>query len=330
MQPVQNSGLASLVVVVADETGTPLGEQAFVKLTSDTTQTQSWGTTHKRAEAQFDSLPPGDYEIEASAAGYATGRQSLYVMSGNQVYNVWIRLKGDGGGVGSGVMKPGQLLAPKAQKEAEKGLAALRSGHMDSAQKHMESAEKLAPTNADVKFLLGFLCERQKDPAKAEGYFVKATSLDPQNLRALTALGELREKTGDYPGAIGPLEKAVSLDHSHWQAHWILAAAYLHNEEFAKAQDEAEVAIKTGKGAANQAELILGEALAYAGELDKAIEAFQNFLREEPKDPAAPKVREMIAKLQSYAAKPGPAATSISLPILPATGPTLGTPAIPR
>lgn len=318
MQPSVGSGLASVVVLVTDESGMPLSEEAFVKLTSETAQTQSFGTTHKRSEAQFDYLPPGDYEIEASAAGYETATQTLYVMSGNEVYNVLIRLKG---GEDAAVVKPGQILVPKAQKEAEKGIAALKSGDLDAAKKHFESALKIAPTSADLNYLMGFLYEQRKDTAKAEGYFVKATSFDPQNVRAQTALGELREKKGDYAGAIGPLEKATSADKNHWKAHWLLAVAYLHDQQFEKAREEAEAAIRTGKAAANEAKVILGESLIYLGQTDKAIELFQAFLNEFPKDPSAPGVRELLAKLQSGAAESAESITTASLPLLPGANP---------
>jgi len=317
MQPVLGSGLASLVVTVTDEAGMPLTEQAYVKLTSEITETQAWGTTHKKSEAQFDSLAPGDYQIEASAAGYETVRQKTYVMTGNQVYYVLIRLKG---GADTSVIKPGQILAPKARKEAEKGLAALKSNHLDEARKHLESAVNLAPTNADVNFLLGFVWEQSKNPVKAEGYFVKATSCDQQNVRALTALGELRAKKGDYAGAIEPLEKALSVDKNHWRAHWILSNAYLHQQQYQKASDEAELAISTGKGGASGARVIEGQALVHLGQFDKAIEEFQKFLIEEPKDPAAAAVRELVRQLQSVTVS-GQLASTISLPILPTAGP---------
>jgi tetratricopeptide (TPR) repeat protein len=321
MQPSVGSGLASVVVQVTDESGMPLSAEAFVKLTSDTAQTQSFGTTHKRSEAQFDYLPPGDYEIEASAAGYETGTQKLYVMSGNEVYNVLIRLKGSG----DAILKPGQLLAPKAQKEAERGLAALKLGNLDVAKKHFESALKMAPTNADLNFLIGFLYEQQKDIAKAEGYFVKATSFDPQNVRAQVALGELREKKGDYAGATAPLQKAVGVEKNHWRGHWALASAYLHQQQYEKARDEAHLAISTGKGQANGAEVILGQALLYLGKYDEAAEAFQAFLREEPKDPAAPGVRDVLTKLQSSTAESSEAITSAALIVLPLANPALET-----
>lgn len=296
--PTFSTPLSSVVVTVADENGNPIGEQALVKLYSDTNNTNTWGTTQKRSEAEFDNVPPGDYEIEASAAGFQSGTQTLTVMSAHEVFTVLVRLKLDASG-STPMIKPGQLLAPKAQKETEKGLSALKAGNLNDAQKHLDNAFKIAPTNADVAFLLGYLYLQKKDKDQARAYFEKAVSFNPQHARALTSLGELYIDDGNYQAATDPLEKAVSADPGHWQAHWMLASAYLHQHELEKSVEQAKLAIQTGKGAANNAELVLGDALAGLGKSKEAIDAFQTFLEANPKSEVDGAVRDAIAKLQA-------------------------------
>lgn len=296
--PTFSTPLSSVVVTVADENGLPLGEQALVKLYCDTNNTNTWGTTQKRSEAEFDNVAPGDYEIEASAAGFQSGTQTLTVISAHEVFTVLVRLKLDVAG-DTPATKPGQLLAPKAQKETEKGLTALKAGNLNDAQKHLENAFKLAPTNADVAFLLGYLYLQRKDKVQAKTYFEKATSFNPQHARALTSLGELYLDDGNYKAATDPLERAVAADPNHWQAHWMLASAYLHQNELEKSAQQAKLAIQTGKGAANNAELVLGDALAGLRKSKEAIEAFQTFLEANPNSSVDTAVRDAIAKLQA-------------------------------
>ena len=292
------TGLASIVVTVTDESGNPLDEQALVKLICDETNSNTWGTTQKRSEAEFDSIAPGDYEIEASAAGFQTATQTLNVMSSHEVFNVIVRLKIDSSG-NSTAVKPGQLLAPKAAKEAEKGLAGLKSGNLREAQKHLDAAYKLAPTNADINFLLGYLSRQQKDDAQAQAYFERAVSFNPQHVRALTGLAELFFDRKDYKDAIPPLEKAIAADPQQWQSHWLLATAYLHRGEYESARKEAELAIRNGKGAATDAELVLGDALADLGRLPEAVTAYQTFLQYNPQSPLAAAIHGKIASLQN-------------------------------
>lgn len=293
-RPSLASSAASIAVIVADEVGTPLQGQAVVKLYSEKARTQTWGTTNKKSEAEFRSVAPGDYELEASAGGYETATKSLDVTSEGQVRVVSIKLKRNAD------LKVGPLLSPDVMRRVRKGLDALGSGRLEVARKELESAYRAAPTNADFNFLLGFLSEEERDSKTAESYFVKAVSFDPRAAHALISLGQLREDRGDYAGAVAPLEKAVSINRDHWLAHWLLASAYLQQRQFTKARDEAEFAIRTGKGAGRGAEAIRGLALAYLGYKDEAIAVLSAFLRDEPGDPAAPAIRQALAQLQGH------------------------------
>ena len=175
--PTSPSGLSepavvgsSIIVAVVDEAGMPLDKQAIVKLYDESTQSTTWGNTEGRTEAQFDNVKAGQYEIEASAPGFKTTRQELTATSSHEAYRVLIALPRDESGAVTDI-RPGQLLAPKARKEVDKGMAALKQGNLEEAQKRFEAAYKLAPTNADVNYLLGVLFAQRKDPAQAQDVF---------------------------------------------------------------------------------------------------------------------------------------------------------------
>ena len=296
--PGITSPMSSIVVTVTDENGNLLNEQALVKLFGDVNYTNTWGTTQKRSAAEFDNVAPGDYQIEVSAAGFQSYSQTISIVTPHEFFTVIVHLKLDSEAAAPET-KPGQVLAPKALKETQKGLAALQAGNLNDAQKHLDNAFKVAPTNADVAFLLGYLYLQKKDKEQAKTYFEKAVSFNPQHARALTSLGELYVDDGNYQAATDPLEKAVSADPGHWQAHWMLASAYLHQHELEKSAQQARLAIQTGKGAANNAELVLGDALAGLGKSKEAIDAFQTYLDANPKSSMDGAVRDIIAKLQA-------------------------------
>jgi tetratricopeptide (TPR) repeat protein len=329
MAPMQGfSSFATIIVTVADETGFPLGEQALVKVTSSMMGTNLWGTTQDRSQIIFDKLAPADYEIEVSAAGYNSSTQDVHVVSPNENFDVLVRLRrSDGGATPVGL--PGQLLVGQARKEAQKGIAALSSGNLKEAQKHLEKAYKIAPGNADLNYLIAILCSRTNRTSEAETYLNKAVTLNNKHLRALTMLGELRLQQKDYKGAVASLQQAVSVDAGFWTAHWLLAQAYLKRGDFEKSCNEAEQAIQKGKGAANGAELVRGEALANLGRIAKAIQAFQNFLQQDPRSPAAESVRKVIVQLQSeekpdYSEATMPLARALPTTLLPAGPPDAG------
>jgi len=221
---------------------------------------------------------------------------------------------------------PGQVLAPRASKEVQKGISDLNAGRLDDAQKHLEAAQKLATTNADLNYLLGFLYLQKKDPKRAQPYLMKAISIDSHHVRALTALGQLRLQGKDYAGAVTPLEQVVAVDPEYWTGHWLLSEAYLGNNDFEKSREQADLAIQKGKGAANHAEVVKGEALARLGRREEAVQALEVFLADAPNDPQGAAVRKMIAELQSTGVANSGEASARTMSALPVGISALGSP----
>lgn len=275
----------------------PIDKQAIVKLFDDATQSVTWGSTQGRSEAQFDNVKAGDYEVEVSAPGYKTTRQELTASSSHEAYRLLVTLPLEVPGTETET-KPGQILAPKARKEVDAGMSALRDGKLGEAQKHLEAAHKLAPGNADVNYLLGVLWVQKHDLAMATQYLNRAISLDSRHAGALTELGHVLLLQRDFGGATAVLEPAVSLDPKQWRGHWLLADAYLEQRQFEKSCREATLAIEDGKSAAVAARLTLGEGLAGLGRNAEAVHALQSFLQDDPKSESAPTARALIAKLE--------------------------------
>jgi len=276
----------------------PLDEQAEVRLYDEVRQPVVWASTKGRSEAQFDNVRSGLYEIEASAPGFKTVRQELTATSNHEAYRLLIVLPRDVAGAATDI-KLGQILAPKPRKEAEKGIAAMNEGKLAQAQKHYEAAYKLAPTNANVNYLLGVLFVREKNIAEAEKRLNRAISLDSRHAGALTELGYVLLQKGDVAGASAVLEPAVSLEPKSWRAHQLLAEAYFRQQQFEKARQQAELAIRGSKGTASEARLLVAQALAKLGRRQEAVDTLEAFLRDQPYSEAAPRARELIAMIRS-------------------------------
>jgi Tfp pilus assembly protein PilF len=295
-QPSGQSRTSGAVVVVnvVGEDGGPLSAEVTVATDGDTGgHTDLAGSN---GVVRFAGMARGSYVVSARSPGFKEGYGSVDVPSGYGVFNTTVRLspEPDDSSDASGV-----VLAPKAKAEYDKGVEQMRAQHYDESEKHLLAAYKLAPGNPDVNDKLGELYLLTKDFAKSENYLLRALSLDPENNKFLTDLGELRLQQRDYPDAAKTLLKAVSVAPGDWFAHWMLGIAYLHANENEKARDEATQAIKLGKGSANDAEYVLGEALAALGSTDEAIRALRTFLKGSPKNSFAPAAEALIAKLQS-------------------------------
>jgi tetratricopeptide (TPR) repeat protein len=253
----------------------------------------------------FSGLPVGnEYQVQVSANGYLPGSETVdlpnnsgasasvivFLRPLNQEL-VFRRPTGD------------FVLAPKAAKEIQHALQDLQSGKIRSAQKHTQKAMKLASANPYVQYVMGMTYMLSSDFTQAKPYLEKSVSIDPKEAASLTALGTARYRLGDDRGAIAVLSKAVQLDTKSWKAEWLLAAASLQEEKYAEARDHARRALKIDSRKAGQVELLLGSALAGLNERPAAMEAFETYARNYPKDRNAAKAREW-ARLMREPPKP--------------------------
>jgi Tfp pilus assembly protein PilF len=277
-------GGASVVVRVTSWEGGPLDEAADVMLAPEG-QEGLHQITGPVAEAQFDHVKSGRYDVEVKALGYKTGHAAVEVDTAQMAFIVPVSLQPDS--EDAQPVNDGTLLAPRARKEMEKGDAALKAGKFAEAEEHLKIAYKLAPGDPDINYMLGFASMGLKQYDDAQKYLLAAISLKPQGTLALIALGRLHLATGDPKGATEPLEQAISFDSSNWRAHWLLAEAYLREKSYEQATHEAGLAVKVGNGAGDGAQLILGQALAALGRSAEAIAALKAYLLASPNNPCA-------------------------------------------
>ena len=100
-----------------------------------------------------------------------------------------------------------------------------------------------APSNADLNFLLGYLYFQKNDYAQAGTYLGTAANLSPHSAQTLTLLGRTKLALQNYPEAQSALEQAILVDSEEWLPHDLLANTYLHQREYSKALDEAQIAV---------------------------------------------------------------------------------------
>ncbi len=313
-ETVVGSGGATLIVQVVGEDQSSLTRQTLVKLRSEIDGWENWNTTNDKSQVTFLGVPPGNYTVEVSAAGYRPALEQLAVYASSLPVNrIIVVLRRDEAGIALSAL-PVSNIPANARKDAEKGLVALRSGKIKDAEKYLLKAYKKAADSADLNYLLGVLFSQKKDLSQAQTYLAKAVTLDARHVRAWTMLGGVRLQLEDHTGAVAALEQAVSVDTQYWMAHWLLANGYLEVAEFDKARQEAQLAIRTGKGAANAAQLPLGTALAHLGRREEAIAALEGFLRDVPRSPAAAQVRDTIAGLKTAGSNASAQPTVAALP----------------
>jgi len=286
-----------ILLTVLGRNHSRLDRQALVKIFNQTSLNVHWQTTESQSEASIGDLSAGIYELEVSAVGYVPGHKEVAVANMATTYRVEVELAPDPDAVDWGVPATAQL-PPKARKETNRALAALKSGNMKEAEKRLNSAYRLLPGSADVNFLMGYLFLEKGDLNQATRYLGSAASIDPRNVQALTLLGRVQLKQQDYTRARTTLERAVALNSGASTAHGLLAEAYLKEREYEKARLHAQLSVDKSKDADNTAQIVLGEALANLGRDEEAIQCLKTFLKYSPESPPSRQVQDLIAFLE--------------------------------
>ncbi len=297
-QRSRSSGTNSeMIVHVRAPTGEPLSVPAIVLLF------KSDGTPHGRTTAQgiapvvFSNLGPGGYYVEVSAPGFQTTREEASVII-PVTTEVHVFMRPEASAVPSATPAGPPILTPKARKEVDQGLEALRGNNLKEAQKRLDRAAELAPGHPDIFYLLGVLYVRLDDPTRARSALEKATQLDPNHARALAALGTVLSNQGEYAAAIPVLKKAMELNDHAWETQWTLASAEYHERQFEQARDHAQQALNSAQGKAPEIQLLLAQALGALGQREKAAQQLESFLGSHPEHVKAPLARGWLAKLQ--------------------------------
>jgi tetratricopeptide (TPR) repeat protein len=299
-------GEALVIISVFAENGrNHLDRQSVVKMTNEITKNVTWQTTDGNSEAAVGLLF-GKYEIEISAVGYLSQKKEVQANNTLITTRMEFSLHRDPNAVDLNISEG--TVPPKARGDLKHGLSALKSANLKDARKSLDAAYKLAPSNPDVNYLLGYVAYEQKNLAQARSYLGTAASLSSHNARVLTLLGQVEIAQENYPDAAATLEKATDADADNWMAHNLLANAYLKLKNYEGARQQGELAIAKGKAAANAANLPLGQALVNLGKKEEGIRALKTFIQNSPNDPTVPQVRDVIAMIERPDASPLPGA----------------------
>jgi len=280
-----------LSITVRDGGGAAISSAGIVKLYRDGTLSDETGLSHGRAF--FDSIPFGNYTLVIEATGYKPAQRDVNV-SIAMLYEIEANLQRDTAPDGASAAPAKPLLAPKAKEALDKALKALSKSKLSDAEKYLDEALKLAPSNPDVLYVQGVLFLDKQNFAQAQSALEKASQMDPTNAHAFSRLGMALVDEGKYGDAIAPLEKSLQLDAAAWEPQWMLGESYYRLQRYDQALKASQTAWTESNGKEPRIELLLAESLTAVGKYEDAAQALRDFLKHYGDRPEASKAQRWL------------------------------------
>jgi tetratricopeptide (TPR) repeat protein len=112
------------------------------------------------------------------------------------------------------------------------------SGRTDSAIEQFKAALKLAESDPNVHFGLGYLYWKRRDDSSAEFEFRRVLQIDPANAHAMTYLADIELRKGQPEEAEKRLVKAIGLQDNIYLAHLDMGAVLQKQGKHAEAIQE--------------------------------------------------------------------------------------------
>ncbi|MCI0628124.1 MAG: carboxypeptidase regulatory-like domain-containing protein, partial [Acidobacteria bacterium] len=199
-------------------------------------------TTDPTGTFLFPDLPPGTYEVEASAPGFGNGREYVQVGIGPNS-GVFINLQPRQEAAKPAISEPlsaEEQLAPDEAKDLyKKGAEAFRQRRLEESRAHFEEAIRLFPRFASAHSGLGVVLLQLREVAGAQASFEAAIEINPNFAPPRVYLGALHNASRRYQEAVEHLRTAIVLRPNSWMAHFELSRSFWALGDIDKAENHA-------------------------------------------------------------------------------------------
>jgi len=266
--------------------------------------------TAKNGYARFNGVRATEYRIQVLAPKYQATAKQLEVQE-RSLAKITIEmtpLSAEDAASSVGLY----ALAPKTQREVAKAVEDLRAKKTNDARKHLEAAQRAAPTSAEIEYLFGVYSSQVNDQLQAKAHWMKTLQLNPKHLSALLEVGQDLLQANKSAEAMPYLTRAAEAEPSSWRAHALLAEALVLQHQNDEAAKHAERAIQLGHERAITVQPLLARALAARGNRDEATKVMQAYVKAHPADTAASKDLETLKQAGDVSSDAAAAASEMA------------------
>ena len=260
-------------------------------------------TTDGNGGATFDSVSSGRYRVRVSGPDVETTTSDLIETGGslggpNITENIQVRLT-NRAGTEAGGSSIAVIVPEAAQKEFKLGSKEMDKKHWEEAKDHFQKAIAAFPKYAEAFNDLGQVDIKLNDGKSAVEAFRSGTQIDPTLQEANMYLGQFYYDNHQYKDAEPYLVRSAANQPQSAQVLTVLANTELQNGETDLALANAR---KVPTLANHQqfaiSHLIVAQALAGTGKDDEIAKEYDEYLKEAPDSPLAPRVKDALAQLK--------------------------------
>lgn len=303
MSAGSSAGLTTISVRVTYQQNHQPAAGMRVELVSPFGGVADMRTTDGNGAATFDAVASGRYEVRVSGPDIETTTGDPLETGGSQggpyvTENIQVKM------AATSSNRAGQALAPvipdAAKQEFKLGSKEMDKKHWEEARDHFQKAVVAFPKYAEAFNNLAVVDIQLKDGKGAVEAFRAATNIDPTLQQANLYLGQFYYENTQYKQAEPYLLRAASDQPKSAQLLTALANVELQN-------GEPDLALATGRKVPTLpnhkqfaiSHLIVAQALTGKGQDSEIAKEYEEYLKEAPDSPLAPRVKDALAKLKS-------------------------------
>ena len=185
----------------------------------------------------------------------------------------------------------------KAVKDYQKGVEAEKKGDMKGAMEHLQKVMQTAPDFYPAHNELGRVYMGQSNFAGAEEQFQQAIKLNQTDPEAYLNLGNIYLLTRHYQQALESVEGGMQRNPQSALGKFLLGSVYERLGKMREAQQALQEALQLDPRMV-KAHLELVNVYLADRNQPQAIAQLKQFLKAAPNDPLAPRVKEVLKRLE--------------------------------
>ena len=261
-------------------------------------------TTDGNGGATFDGVGSGRYQVQVEGPDIETTKSDIFETGGTNggpyiTERIEVRLtQAAGAEAARAAIAP--IVPEAARQEFNLGSKEMDKKHWEEAKDHFQKAIAAFPKYAEAFNNLGQVEIQRKDGKNAVEAFRSATQIDPTLQEATMYLGQFYYENKQYKDAEPYLLRSAANQPQSAQILTALANVELQNGETDLALANArKVPSLPNHQQFAISHLIVAQALDGKGKDDEIAKEYEEYLKEAPDSPLAPRVKDALAKLKS-------------------------------